>query len=58
MENMIYSQEWSFIVDVDHNVKIQTKLNQWRHSYDIIIVTCIPVDERTTYLAIWRRERQ
>lgn len=55
--NIIDSKEWECIIEVEIHIQIQTKLNQWRHEYDIIILSCAPVDSRHTHLSIMRRRR-
>ena len=56
--NIIDSKDWECVIEVEFHIKVQTKLNQWRHEYDIIILACTPVDERLTYLSIMRKRRE
>lgn len=56
--NIIDSKEWECIITVDTPIQIQTKLNQWRHEYDMIILSCAPVTERQTHLSIMRKRRE
>lgn len=56
--NIIDSKEWECVIEVDVPVQIQTKLNQWRHQYDMIILSCTPVSERQTHLSLMRRKRE
>mgnify|MGYP003333178204 FL=1 len=61
--NIIDSKEWESVIEIDNHVTIQKHLNQWRHDYDLIIITCIPMIHPTgnwtdTYLSVMRRRRQ
>jgi hypothetical protein len=56
--NIIDSKDWECVIEVEFHIKIQTKLNQWRHEYDMIILACTPVDERRTYLSLMRKRRE
>ena len=61
--NIIDSKEWESVIEVTTHSEAQMHLNQWRHSFDIIIITCIPVpytevtDYYDTYLSILRKPR-
>lgn len=55
--NIIDSKEWECVIEVSIHIQIQTKLNQWRHEYDMIILSCAPVDDRHTHLSLMRRKR-
>lgn len=56
--NIIDSKEWECVVEVSIHIQIQTKLNQWRHEYDMIILSCAPVNERLTHLSLMRKRRE
>jgi hypothetical protein len=56
--NIIDSKDWECIIEVNIHIQIQTKLNQWKHEYDMIILSCAPVSERHTHLSIMRKRRE
>lgn len=56
--NIIDSKEWECVIEVNIHIQIQTKLNQWRHEYDMIILSCAPVDGRHTHLSVLRKRRE
>jgi hypothetical protein len=56
--NIIDSKEWECVVEVSIHIQIQTKLNQWKHEYDMIILSCTPVNERLTHLSLMRKRRE
>lgn len=68
--NIIDSPEWESVIEVLSHTEVQKHLNQWRHTYDIVILTCEPVFNADhhrladtpaykthTYLSIMRRPR-
>ena len=61
--NIIDSNEWESVIEIDNHSVIQKKLNQWKNDYDLIIITCIPMvlpngSWTNTYLSVMRRRRQ
>lgn len=61
--NIIDSPEWESVIEVNLHTEIQKKLNQWRHDYDLIILSCVPVvnpsagGRSDTYLSLMRKKR-
>ena len=52
--NVIDSERWESVIEVVPHIEAQKHLNQWRHEYAIMILSCVPVDNQLTYLSVMR----
>ena len=52
--NVIDSPKWESVIEVVSHSEAQKHLNQWRHEYAIMILSCTPVSPTETYLSVMR----
>ena len=58
--NIIDSPEWESVIERVTSAEAQKHLNQWRHEYYIIVLSCVPwgrADFPSTYLSILRKKK-
>ncbi len=52
--NVIDSDRWESVIEVVPHSEAQKHLNQWRHEYAIMVLSCTPVSATETYLSVMR----
>lgn len=55
--NIIDSRDWESVIEIVPHKEAQKHINQWKHEYDLMIITCVPLGAEATYLSVMRRSR-
>lgn len=59
--NIIDSKDWESVIEITSHQEAQKHLNQWRHEFDLMILSCVPIATGNsfpqTFLSVMRRKR-
>lgn len=56
IDKIVFDDRWEFVTETDIPAKVVTKLNQWRHQYDIVFISVKWEKDELCYL-ISRKKR-